>query len=141
MPNTEQASYLEIFDSHILITEEWCHWQKGSSEGIKTKSHNSNNIMNIYIYSSCSPMFIVYHPYNLASYSKNTFYTGIMQFQIFLQNSVIPHSHNITPTKIKMSDRLNKYFSKIFNLPHKLEGGPCHAISCHWSLSMPPENM
>ena len=47
----------------ILITEEWCQWQKGSSQGIKTKLHNSNNIMNIYIYSSCSPMFIVYHPY------------------------------------------------------------------------------
>ena len=48
-----------------------------------------------------------------ASYSKNTFYTGFMQFSIFLRNSLTPplpptkllSPNNTTPpTKIKISD-------------------------------------
>ena len=49
-----------------------------------------------------------------ASYSKNTFYTEITQFWIFLQNSVTPPP--LSPPPKHQNKNVCKYFYKIFML-------------------------
>ena len=78
------------------------------------------------------------------NYSKNTFNTGLYNFEIFLQNSVtVPPppttkfllQQYFTPTKIKISDPLSKHFSKNFS-PYPQAGGDAyHATHCIFDRS------